>query len=222
MAKKLSFDKKTLRRVLRDVKSYRVALACSLLCAAGFVALSLIIPLLSGEAIDRIIGYGAVDEVLDCRDDDRQSQYECAQKRAQFRGIFQIGHGPIQNKGVEGQDTAEEDKENFAHGTVVTDAAFFFVIVTANTGAIHFFVIVAAGTAAVVVVMVVMMMAAGAALRLVIMTAVAVVFFVIDFAHYFFSSSAFGAFTLFSRLSWNQIFLAPEPLALRMNDTPKS
>ena len=59
-AKKAGFDSKTLLRVLRDVKQYRPALVLSLLFAAGFVALSLIIPFLTGNAIDCIIGKDAV------------------------------------------------------------------------------------------------------------------------------------------------------------------
>ena len=59
-AKKAGFDRKTLLRVLKDVKQYRPALVLSLLFAAGFVALSLIIPFLTGNAIDCIIGKDAV------------------------------------------------------------------------------------------------------------------------------------------------------------------
>ena len=59
--KKLSLDKKTLGRVLLQLKDHRPALVLSLLCAAGYVALSLIIPLLTGYAIDYIIGYQSVD-----------------------------------------------------------------------------------------------------------------------------------------------------------------
>ena len=54
-------DRKVLARVLRDLKHYRLALLLSLLFAAGFVALSLIIPLLTGDAIDHIIGVGNVN-----------------------------------------------------------------------------------------------------------------------------------------------------------------
>ena len=59
--KKLSLDTKTLRRVLSDMKKQRILLSLSLLCAAGFVALSLIIPLLTGNAIDYILDFGAVN-----------------------------------------------------------------------------------------------------------------------------------------------------------------
>ncbi|MBQ9784034.1 MAG: ABC transporter ATP-binding protein [Clostridia bacterium] len=59
--KKHSFDKKTLFRVLKGLKHYRIALACSLLLAAASVALTLIVPLLTGLAIDEIVGRGNVN-----------------------------------------------------------------------------------------------------------------------------------------------------------------
>ena len=59
--KKLSLDKKTLQRVLQDLRSHRLSLILSLLCATGFVALSLIIPLLTGNAIDYILGFRIVN-----------------------------------------------------------------------------------------------------------------------------------------------------------------
>ena len=59
--KKQGFDKKTFRRILHDLKRYRVLLLLSLLFAAGNVALTLYIPLLTGNAIDRIIGPSQVD-----------------------------------------------------------------------------------------------------------------------------------------------------------------
>ena len=58
---KNSFDFKTLARILRDLKHYRIALLLSLLFAAVTVALSLYIPILTGRAIDNIVGAGAVD-----------------------------------------------------------------------------------------------------------------------------------------------------------------
>ena len=58
---KRGLDRTTLRRVLKNLKQYRIALVLSLLFAAGFVALSLIIPLLTGQAIDEIIGKGEVN-----------------------------------------------------------------------------------------------------------------------------------------------------------------
>ncbi len=59
--KQKGFDRKTVARILRDLKHHRVALILSLLFAAGTVALSLYIPLLTGRAIDRIVGKGRVD-----------------------------------------------------------------------------------------------------------------------------------------------------------------
>ena len=58
---KRGLDRTTLRRVLKNLKQYRIALVLSLLFAAGFVALSLIIPLLTGQAIDEILGKGEVN-----------------------------------------------------------------------------------------------------------------------------------------------------------------
>ncbi len=59
--KKHSFGKKTLSRVLKGLKHYRPALAISLLLAAANVALTLIVPLLTGLAIDEIVGKGNVN-----------------------------------------------------------------------------------------------------------------------------------------------------------------
>ncbi len=59
-AAKKGFDLPTLKRVLRDLKSYRVALILSLLFAACNVALSLYIPFLTGQAIDYMIGQNNV------------------------------------------------------------------------------------------------------------------------------------------------------------------
>ena len=50
--KKLSFDRRTASRVLAGLKHYRLALLVSLLLAAAVVALTLYIPLLTGDAID--------------------------------------------------------------------------------------------------------------------------------------------------------------------------
>ena len=55
------FDTRTVRRILRDLKHYRLALLCSLLFAAANVALLLYIPLLTGDAIDLIVTRGNVD-----------------------------------------------------------------------------------------------------------------------------------------------------------------
>ena len=59
--KKPGFDRKTFRRILHDLKQYRILLLLSLLFAAGNVALTLYIPLLTGDAIDLIIGPSQVD-----------------------------------------------------------------------------------------------------------------------------------------------------------------
>jgi len=53
--------KGTLRRVLRGLKHYRIAMLLSLLLALVTVALTLYVPLLTGDAIDLIVGEGNVD-----------------------------------------------------------------------------------------------------------------------------------------------------------------
>ena len=59
--KKLTFDRRALVRVFAGLKHYRAALVASLLLAAAIVALTLYIPLLTGQAIDCIIARGNVD-----------------------------------------------------------------------------------------------------------------------------------------------------------------
>ena len=54
--KKLTFDRRALARVFAGLKHYRLALGTSLLLAAAIVGLTLYIPLLTGRAIDSIIG----------------------------------------------------------------------------------------------------------------------------------------------------------------------
>ena len=54
--KKIIFDRRALMRVFAGLKHYRLALAASLLFAAAVVALTLYIPLLTGQAIDCIVG----------------------------------------------------------------------------------------------------------------------------------------------------------------------
>ena len=54
--KKITFDRRALMRVFEGLKHYRLALAASLLFAAAVVALTLYIPLLTGQAIDCIVG----------------------------------------------------------------------------------------------------------------------------------------------------------------------
>lgn len=51
----------TLRKVLRYLKRYRLLFALSLLLAAAVVVLTLYLPVLTGEAIDLLLGKGAVD-----------------------------------------------------------------------------------------------------------------------------------------------------------------
>ncbi len=51
----------TLSKVLRYIRRYWVLLACSILLAAGTVALTLYVPILVGDAIDLIVGPGQVD-----------------------------------------------------------------------------------------------------------------------------------------------------------------
>ena len=136
------------------------------------------------------------------------------QKCAQLCGELQIGHGPVENKGIEGEDTSEQDEENLAHGAVMSDTAFFFVVVSADTGSVHVVVIVTAGA----VLIVLMIVTAGTVvIVLMIVTAgAAVIVFFVNIAHYFFSSAC-GAFTLFSRFSWNQTLRVPLPSVPRMN-----
>lgn len=52
---------KTLKDVIRYIKPYKLYLAASLLCATIYSLLSLYIPILTGDAIDMIIGKGNVD-----------------------------------------------------------------------------------------------------------------------------------------------------------------
>ena len=59
--KKTKFDVKTIKRVLKYLKRYRVMLFFSLLFAALNVALTLYVPLLTGEAIDLMLGKGLVN-----------------------------------------------------------------------------------------------------------------------------------------------------------------
>ncbi|MBQ3200358.1 MAG: ABC transporter ATP-binding protein [Clostridia bacterium] len=54
-------DMRTLRRVLKAIRPYRVFLVLSLLLAACTVALTLYFPILTGEAIDLAVGKGNVD-----------------------------------------------------------------------------------------------------------------------------------------------------------------
>lgn len=60
-APKEKAPKGTVKKVLRLLRPYRLRLALSLLCAAGNVACTLLIPLLFGRAVDLIAGPGQVD-----------------------------------------------------------------------------------------------------------------------------------------------------------------
>ncbi len=51
----------TLRKVLRYLKRYRLLFALSLLLAAAVVVLTLYLPVITGDAIDLLLGKGAVD-----------------------------------------------------------------------------------------------------------------------------------------------------------------
>ena len=58
---KTALNLQTLRRVLTYVKPYRTHVLVSLLCASVSAAAALLIPIFSGNAIDCMIGVGAVD-----------------------------------------------------------------------------------------------------------------------------------------------------------------
>lgn len=58
---KKNYDVKTLSRVLNRLKPYRLSLIFSLLFAAGSVVMTLYVPLLTGDAIDLIVGKDHVD-----------------------------------------------------------------------------------------------------------------------------------------------------------------
>lgn len=60
-ANKLKQQKGTLLRVLQYVKPYRVLVIISLLCACVSAAAQLLIPVLTGKAIDQMIGAGQVN-----------------------------------------------------------------------------------------------------------------------------------------------------------------
>lgn len=51
----------TLKRILQYIKGYRPAVLLSLSLAVATVALTLYIPILTGRAVDQIIGAGQVD-----------------------------------------------------------------------------------------------------------------------------------------------------------------
>ena len=56
-----SQQKATLAKVLNYIRTYWFYLGCSIVLAAVTVALTLYLPILTGQAIDRITGAGQVD-----------------------------------------------------------------------------------------------------------------------------------------------------------------
>lgn len=54
-------DKRTISRVLRYIKRYWVLIVCSIFFAAGTVALTLYVPVVTGDAVDLIVGKCNVD-----------------------------------------------------------------------------------------------------------------------------------------------------------------
>ena len=61
MEKNPYVQREALRKVLHRLKKYRVLIVLSILFAAVTVALTLYVPVLVGDAIDRILGAGQVD-----------------------------------------------------------------------------------------------------------------------------------------------------------------
>ena len=55
------FDKAVLKRVLTHIKKYRILVILSFVCAMITVASTLYAPILTGDAIDLIVGKGLVD-----------------------------------------------------------------------------------------------------------------------------------------------------------------
>ncbi len=64
MNKKKDTSKSTIAKVLTYIKQYRFLLLCSVLLAFVSVLLSLYIPVVVGEAIDKIVGPGEVDRTI--------------------------------------------------------------------------------------------------------------------------------------------------------------
>lgn len=64
MNKKKDTSKSTIAKVLTYIKQYRFLLLCSVLLAFASVLLSLYIPVVVGEAIDKIVGPGEVDQTI--------------------------------------------------------------------------------------------------------------------------------------------------------------
>ena len=61
MSKKNTNNKTTLLRILRYIKRYAFLMALSVICAAVSVVLTLYAPILTGHAVDKIVGKGQVD-----------------------------------------------------------------------------------------------------------------------------------------------------------------
>ena len=59
---KTNFKRETMKKVLRYVSCYWYYLAASILLALAVVVLTLSVPLLTGDAIDCIIGKGEVED----------------------------------------------------------------------------------------------------------------------------------------------------------------
>ena len=59
--KKKKSQLQTLKKVLKYIKSYRIFLILSLLFAVATVASTLYFPVLTGEVIDHILGFGQVE-----------------------------------------------------------------------------------------------------------------------------------------------------------------
>lgn len=59
--RKKNIQKQTIKKLIKHLKSYRLLLLLSLLLAAVTVVLTLYLPILIGQAVDLIIGAGAVD-----------------------------------------------------------------------------------------------------------------------------------------------------------------
>lgn len=64
MNKKKDTSKSTIAKVLTYIKQYRFLLLCSVLLAFASVLLSLYIPVVVGETIDKIVGPGEVDRTI--------------------------------------------------------------------------------------------------------------------------------------------------------------
>lgn len=56
-----SINKKTILRILKFIKKYRFLVVLSLICAAVSVVLTLYAPIITGHAVDRVVGKGEVD-----------------------------------------------------------------------------------------------------------------------------------------------------------------